>query len=79
MAWAYSDYPAVTDATARLARLRLHISEVQAEIGADVGYEGKSRQHAALVAYLGTLKSEEKAVSKLAYGASSGFTRGRCL
>jgi hypothetical protein len=62
MAWTYSDFEdtaTYTTAAARLARLNLHIGEVQAAVSADVSADGKSRSVGSLVQYLAQLRKRQ--------------------
>lgn len=87
MAWTYHDYGEQVTAALRLARLRQHITEVNAKIQAQLtGVEGGSRESGDLVNYRRQLLEEAKELEVLAGTvdsdsprATAGFTRGRPL
>ena len=58
MTWSYADWNSQATDSARLSRLRLHIDEVSAQMGPDVGAGGKYRATSSLQQYLSTLFSE---------------------
>lgn len=59
MATTYHDWAEQTTASARLTRLRLHITEVSAQLGApDVSADGKSKSLASLNQYYTGLLSQ---------------------
>lgn len=81
MAWKYADYEEQTDDAARLARLRQHITEVQAEIGPDLANNGRSRGNQPTIDYLNLILrprlTELQRVAAFTDAGFSGFTRGR--
>lgn len=59
-AWTYHDYLEQATLPLRLARLRQHISEVNARVSAAVSAGGKSRSTGDLVAYLQLLQRQRR-------------------
>ena len=55
MAWTYGDYEIKTTDVLRLAQLRLHIGEVNAQIHADYSAGGRSYNSAHLTDYLSSV------------------------
>lgn len=79
MAWVYNDYVSLSDATARLAQLRLHIQEVSATVGLTVASDGTSVDSRVTKDYLSDLKAEERRLVSAADGitrSSPMFARG---
>lgn len=87
MAWAYSAFESESTDAARLAMLRLHLAEVEADIDANLSsgaaggmdnapltakMERLYKRLAELTATVGTLDATD-------VRATSGFTRGRCI
>lgn len=87
MAWSYALWREQSTPSAQLTMLRQHMGEVAAEIGADVGIEGKNRSHGSLVTYMTGLQADEKrliglvgeSVSSTSPRLVAGFTRGRAI
>lgn len=84
MAWTYHDYETYSG-SARLSRLRLHITEVSAECGPNSSRADASRDNGHLVEYLKDLRERlaelegdtETSIEATSPRARSGFTRGR--
>lgn len=76
MAWVYANFETLAG-TARLEALRNHIAEVEAEVGKDVGADGKSVSHGVLETKLARLyerlRELEKSPSQRRYGGFSNF------
>lgn len=66
MAWTYNDFESQSSDAARLSRLRLHLTEVRAEVFADIGSESKSRSNSVLVQYLAQLEDRRKELEQTA-------------
>ena len=59
MAYQYSDFDSQSTPAARLERLRLHKSEVSAQMGPSISTGGDSRSTAEIVEYLRYLNERE--------------------
>ncbi len=70
MAWTYNDFESQTTDADRLSRLRLHLTEVRAEVFADIGSESKSRSNSVLVQYLQQLEDRRKELEQIVPGSS---------
>ena len=76
--WDYDDYITLTDQSAKLTRLRLHIQEVSARIRNSTSADGKSSDSHTLMEYLKVLKAEESSLSSsLGSGGSVSKVRFR--
>ncbi len=81
MAYTYSAYEEEASDSARLTMLRQHISEVQAEIGANLKIEGRSRDNAPFVDYLTNVLRPRFTELRSSAAASTGgqFTKWRAV
>lgn len=78
MAYAYADWIAETDLTARETALRNHMAEVEALIVPDLSSGGKSRSNATLEAKLARLQTQlDKLVAINARASGSSVTYAR--
>lgn len=84
MAWTYHDFEEQTDDSARLTRLRQHITEVNQKIQSNMRTEAGEKENTHLVAYLrhldgrrAQLEARVGTVGRSDPRVRSGFTRGR--
>jgi len=86
MAWIYHDYDEQSTDSARLARLRMHISEVNQQIQSNLSNGDQSKDNGLLVEYRKQLIEERKQLESKAGTVDSdspkvkaAFTYGRPL
>lgn len=72
MAYTYADYESESTDALRLSRLRLHIAEVSADMGASISADGKSRNTQTLVDYLRMLKDRREDLERATGESSRG-------
>lgn len=77
MAYTYHDYVALPETTAaevaaKLARLRLHLQEVQANVALDISADGMSRSSQSLIDYRAQLIADESRLRNLQRALGSG-------
>lgn len=78
MAWAYQDYESQSSDAMRLARLRQHIGEVNAQIQPNLGFGSERRDNQVLKEYLAdVLEPRRRELERIAEGVR--FTRARPL
>lgn len=65
MAWTYSDWTSQTTATARLTRLRLHMTEVADKISNERSGDGVSRGSGSLTQYYDGLRSQAERLESM--------------
>lgn len=77
MAWTYHDYEEQATDELRLARLRCHITEVNAQVQANVSFAGGNRrENDHLIEYLKVLRAER---DRLQRATGTVFTRARAV
>lgn len=76
MAWTYSDWITLTDASAQLTRLNLHIQEVSDKLSsADVTADGKSASRSTQQQYLDGLLRRRDGLIAYGSGSNTSFAR----
>ena len=64
MAWSYADYETESTDAARLTKLRQHIAEVEAAVGADTSAHGYSRSNSSLESKLTRLHQRRQELER---------------